>query len=242
MLTSDGRGYDDIRIGSADADFYSIDMALGASLTAAATSLSSGQVDIALIDPTGTVVAVGGDRSADNVDQLIGDYLAPSSGTYVIRVTGDLGTDYSLVVTRNAAFDTGNNDSIEAAQPFEVVPGWLPTQWVHGAIGGISSDNGDFYQLTVADGKPITIETTLPAARAGEFVNGLDPMVRLYDAAGNLLASDDNGAADGTQRLRLRYRPQAGNGTTYYVQVVPSGAPAYDPMAPYRAPTAVLCK
>jgi len=50
----------------------------------------------------------------------------------------------------------------------------------------------DFYAFTVAEGDEITLWTQLPGGGAGQFVNNLDPYLRLYDPAGTLIAEDDN--------------------------------------------------
>ncbi|MFO0892785.1 MAG: FG-GAP-like repeat-containing protein [Isosphaeraceae bacterium] len=83
----------------------------------------------------------------------------------------------------------------------------------------------DFYRITADGNRTIEIETSLPAALSGEFENGLDPMVRLYDAAGNLLASNDNGAADG-RNARLSYKVPKDGGGTFTIEVLPSDATA----------------
>ena len=54
----------------------------------------------------------------------------------------------------------------------------------------------------------------------GEFVNTLDPVLRLYDAAGNPVAFDDNGATDGRNSL-LTFTPPADG--TYYIEVTSAG-------------------
>ena len=43
------------------------------------------------------------------------DLAVATDGTYYLSVTGSAGTDYSLVIVRNADFDTENNDTPEAA-------------------------------------------------------------------------------------------------------------------------------
>lgn len=81
-----------------------------------------------------------------------------------------------------------------------------------------AASSGDFYRVELTDGAPLEVETFTPAHRSGEFVNELDPLVRLYDAAGNLVASSDDGASDGRNAL-LRYKPGHGDEGTYYIEV-----------------------
>ncbi len=83
-----------------------------------------------------------------------------------------------------------------------------------------SGVNSDFYQVTAAAGTQLTFTTTTPGDGPGEFVNTLDPILRLYDAAGNEVASNDNGATDGRNSM-LTFTPPA-NGT-YYVEVTSAG-------------------
>jgi hypothetical protein len=94
------------------------------------------------------------------------------------------------------------------------------------AVTGLTLREGksdrDFYQVTVGIGKPLEVETLTPAARLGEFVNVLDPMIRVYDAAGNLVASDDNSASDG-RNARLRFKPSKGAEGTYFIEVLSAG-------------------
>ncbi|WP_145266344.1 S8 family serine peptidase [Tautonia plasticadhaerens] len=87
-------------------------------------------------------------------------------------------------------------------------------------LGGADSD---FYEITVPGNRNLELETLLPAAGEGAFDNGLDPMIRLYDASGTLLASDDDGAADG-RNARLVYRTPRSDTRTYYVEVLGAGA------------------
>ena len=95
------------------------------------------------------------------------------------------------------------------------------------AVTGLTLRKGesdrDFYQVTVGKGKPLQIETLTPAARRGEFVNVLDPMIRVYDAAGNLVASDDNSASDG-RNARLRFKTSKGAEGTYFIEVLGAGS------------------
>jgi hypothetical protein len=77
----------------------------------------------------------------------------------------------------------------------------------------------DFYSLTVTAGDSLHLETATPAAGPNEFVNLLDPSIELYDPTGLLVASDDNGAADGRNALLSHNAHLSG---TYTVRV--SGA------------------
>jgi hypothetical protein len=100
-----------------------------------------------------------------------------------------------------------------------------PNQYVGtGRSTKISQPPGtDNYRLTVDGNSTLVIETQTPASSGGEFTNTLDPIVRLYDSAGNLVASDDNGSSDGLN-AKLSYKVPKDKGGTYYIQVDASPA------------------
>ncbi|QDU23851.1 RHS repeat domain-containing protein [Urbifossiella limnaea] len=85
----------------------------------------------------------------------------------------------------------------------------------------ITTRTSDFYQITADARAMLEIETATPGGGAGAFGNTFDPIVRLYDAAGNLVASNDNGGGDGRNAV-LRYKVPAGAGGAYYVEVTSS--------------------
>jgi subtilisin family serine protease len=315
-----------------------------------------------------------------NVDRIIRNFVAPTTGTYFVRLNSDQETDYSLLVTRNAEFDTEPNDSMATAQKVQSTQA-AGRQWVlghlhssvpeiqselitfseiaprpaHGAeikgvafdfrIGGVPSniagigltpgpgttqfvdpplldgvtvgtltldfdtpvstiqfgvvlstfgtvpnavivqlfdpdanltatipittqdsgfgwsealfhysgevvqravldfnssaagafafdnlmfehevvgpaDRSDFFEVTIGN-QPLHLETFTPAGRDGEFINSLDPVLRVYDSQGNLVASDDNSASDG-RNARLLFRAPRGAAGTYFIEVTTS--------------------
>ena len=64
------------------------------------------------------------------------------------------------------------------------------------------------------------IETLTPTGGPGEFVNEVDPFIRLYDSAGNLVASDDDSGKD--NNAKLKFKVPKGAGGTYFVEVTSS--------------------
>ncbi|WP_152052048.1 S8 family peptidase [Tautonia marina] len=68
-----------------------------------------------------------------NVDDLI-QFVAPESGTYYVRVSGDSNTDYSLVATRSLTFDLEGNDDLASAQPV-LSPSAAGRLWTLGHVG-----------------------------------------------------------------------------------------------------------
>src|SRR5262249_31933737 len=96
---------------SSKADFYQFDLKAGQSATVQLTR-SGGNSHVALLGPDGTTLALGRAGSVEGIP----DFVAASTGTYYLRVTGDGGASYDLVVTRNAAFDTEPNSDLATAQ------------------------------------------------------------------------------------------------------------------------------
>jgi subtilisin family serine protease len=82
----------------------------------------------------------------------------------------------------------------------------------------LSLADRDYYRITVPGNRQLAIETYLPGGGPGAFANGLDPMLRLFDASGNLLATNEDGAADGIN-ARISHRTPRSDTRTYFVEV-----------------------
>jgi subtilisin family serine protease len=163
---------DDVRVAQVSLDdYYSFTLEAGESATIALTALSGGNVDLALFAPDGTLLALGTSGAA-NVDELIDGFVAPESGTYYARVTGDLGTRYSLLVTRGAAFDTEVNNDMATAQPLSI-PEVNGARWALGAItaGGTIED---FDDGDISDYTSIGVGAIVSAAAAHDGPFGLE--------------------------------------------------------------------
>jgi hypothetical protein len=80
---------------------------------------------------------------------------------------------------------------------------------------------GDFYSVELGGNEPLHLRTFTPAAKSGEFVNAFDPMLRLYDAFGNLVASDDDSASD-RRNASLRFKANRSGAGTYFIEVTNS--------------------
>src|SRR5262249_32984763 len=80
---------------------------------------------------------------------------------------------------------------------------------------------GDVFQVRMAEGQALSLETFTPSDQGGEFANQLDPMLQVFDRDGKLVAQDDNSADDG-RNARLRYPISPGGAGTYFIQVLPS--------------------
>jgi hypothetical protein len=143
-------------------------------------------MDLAILDPTGAVVATGV-SGPTNFDEGVSNFLAPAAGTYFVRVSGPANIDYQMTVLTGGTFNAEPHDSFANAQQL------VPSGSALGAIGGAE----DWYQVTLAAGAVITVSTATPGSPTGQFPNALDPVIELYDPSNTLVASDDNSAADG---------------------------------------------
>lgn len=104
------------------ADWHRFDLAPEESASLAVTALSAGRVGVDLFDGDGTTLLAAG-VDAVNSTQVINNFVNPSRGrgaTYFARVSrvddSTAAIDYSLVVTRNADFDTEANNDSDIAQ------------------------------------------------------------------------------------------------------------------------------
>ncbi|MEI8196208.1 MAG: hypothetical protein WCI73_09895, partial [Phycisphaerae bacterium] len=121
-------------------DYYSCTVAAGEMDSFVLTGLGTGTITLDLLDASGTVLASG---LAGTGNVAISKFSFSTAGTYYLRVAGDANVAYSLLATRNAAFDTEPNDSFAAAQNI------TGAQGVIGSIGGGSG--GTAITLTTVD-------------------------------------------------------------------------------------------
>lgn len=168
------------------------------------------RVRVELLDSNGNVVA-SSIAGATNLDEAIGNFVAPTSGTYFARIVSSdniPGRDYNLVVTRGATFDTEGNNDAAHAQPL------LPNRnngslgAIHDAVTGVNgptqTTDQDWYSVDVLAGSMLRFSTSTPADGPGEFGNLLNPHIELYDPNGALVASGTV-MADGVNE-RIEYK------------------------------------
>jgi hypothetical protein len=105
-------------------DLYSFTLTAGEANTLVVKSLSGAAASVALLNCNGAVIATGV-SGATNVDSVISNFVAPASGVYYARVTSPASVPYDLVVTRNATFDTEDNNTVATAQPLDISRGAL---------------------------------------------------------------------------------------------------------------------
>ncbi|MEM8678355.1 MAG: S8 family serine peptidase [Planctomycetota bacterium] len=126
-LDTDGRGYDEILITTPDIadDWYEFSLDDGDVVTLAATA-GGGLLELELYDDGGMLLASG--VGADNITSVINNFQDTTNDggatSYYARLSGE-DADYSLVVTRNIAFDTEANDSQGSAQSIAGLQGVL---------------------------------------------------------------------------------------------------------------------
>ncbi|MDO8268888.1 MAG: CARDB domain-containing protein, partial [Moraxellaceae bacterium] len=89
------------------------------------------------------------------------------------------------------------------------------------AVAWAAGDHSDSYTFHATAGQELTITTTTPGDGAGEPVNLLDARIEVYDETGALVASDDNGAADG-RNASLIFTPASSG--LYEVRVIAAGS------------------
>jgi len=191
-------------------DFYHFDLQADDVVTLVVTGITDGQLE--LLDASGTVLASGSAGPA-NVDLVIESFAVSATGTYYARVAnaGDF-LDYSLVLTRNAAFDLEDNNDAGNAQELGDN---------QGVLGHLGADGADYYSIDVASGETIDLSTLTPSGGPFEFVNNFDPAIQLIDPTGASVAMDDNSAADGRNVLLSHTAALTG---TYIVAVTGAGS------------------
>ena len=175
-------------------DYYAFDLVAGQTAGLVLTGSVSGQLQLTLEDSTGQLLA-SGSGGATNYTTALNDFVAPVSGTYYVAVSGDYNNPYSLLVLRDAAFDSEPHDTSATAQD-------LGTHST--VLGYLGDDQADWYRFEVAAGATLTLSTTTPAGGPLAFVNTLNPQLELYDPTGTLVASDQDSAPDG-QNATLTY-------------------------------------
>jgi len=189
-------------------DHYQFSLNAGESTALALARSGGGEISLELLDSAGNVLTSG--QAVDNVDRLINDFVAPTTGTYYVRITSSV-VQYSLAVTREAVFDSEANDALASSQDLGVAGT---------ALGAIDTSD-DFYHFEVNAGDLLTLSTATPADGPFEFSNTLDPALELYDPTGTPVATDSGSAADGQNALLVH---SAGLSGTYTVRILAEAA------------------
>ena len=96
-------------------DWYSVHLDAGQAASAMLTpdgGVLNAELGLGLYDALGNLLTAGTDV-ASNVDEAIVDFVAPSAGTYYLRVTGSTGSLYDLVLTRGQSFSLELNNTVQ---------------------------------------------------------------------------------------------------------------------------------
>jgi hypothetical protein len=162
---------------------------------------------IFLYDASGNLLAVNDDGSggldagsSSGLDSFL-QYTFAAPGTYVIAVAEYHSLDSGGELSGNPP-DAGDTYTLHVSVQNHAVA--APADW---------------YQVQLGENQRLLVETSSVSG------SGLDPMVRVYDSAGNLVAVDDNSGPDGRGAV-LSYDIPQGAAGTYYIEIVPSTATA----------------
>ncbi|HEX5081206.1 MAG TPA: PxKF domain-containing protein [Blastocatellia bacterium] len=138
---------DDVQLSTPSvwSDYYSFSANPGHVVSAALKNLAGTGTNVFLEDEAGAVLATGVGGST-NYESGIRSFPITTCGTYYLRVSGTVGATYTLVVPRNAAFDTEANDTIATAQSLNLTRGALGH--VIGGLDNASLQNFDDGLLT----------------------------------------------------------------------------------------------
>jgi Ca2+-binding RTX toxin-like protein len=137
--TFEGWYVDDVQLSTPGTwnDYYSFSVGANDTVSVALKQLTGGGANVFVENGSGTVLA-GGVAGATNYDRGISNLALSTPGTYYVRVSGGAAATYSLVVTRDAAFDTEANNTAATAQSLD------GNQGAVGYVQGGSSTGFDF--------------------------------------------------------------------------------------------------
>ena len=96
-------------------DYYAVPLTAGQSSTIAVKG-SGGKANLGLYDGSGNLIALS--ASGQGTDGVISNFVAPSTGTYYVKVSGAPGLQYDLVVTRGSDFSL-HSGNFNSAQPLD---------------------------------------------------------------------------------------------------------------------------
>jgi hypothetical protein len=193
-----------------DPDYFVFNAAAGDGIMVGATGLSRGRVDVAIVDGGDSILASS--TAAINVDRVIPAYTVPASGLVYVRVSSRAPMEYSLIVTRNAAFDVERDRNI---------PTIVTLDGNAVALGEVRSTgprpDEDFYSFRADAGDTLDFSLAPFADGPGLFINDLEPRVALLDGNGTVVAEGAH-AGDGRNQRVVMTVPD-GSAGTYQVRV-----------------------
>jgi hypothetical protein len=172
-------------------DIYSFNLDAGQQASLIVHNAGAGALTLQLQNPLGFTFSTANVNSASGQQANL-NFIAPSAGTYYARISGDRFQDYTLVVTRDAAFDLGSNDTSATAQSIADAANVL------GYIDG----EDDWYSLPISAGNTVLLSTQVLGAD-----DTLTPSLELFDPGGALISSGSlitaRAAASGDYRIHV---------------------------------------
>jgi cysteine-rich repeat protein len=215
-----------------DVDTYKVvvaaDAVVSAQVFTAFGQCTADELDLALLDSTGTLVS---DDDADGIEPCGGLTVPLPAGTYYFQVSGAMSDTYYIAFTspsyagmeaEAATADGANDDAADAELTFGANP---PNAWVSGELG--TDADVDYFAVTVPAGATLRAETIEGSDAIGSCdMDDVDTILDVYDSAGNQLDDDDDG---GRGYCSLTSDKNTGAATTWYVAV--SG---YDALTTYK--------
>ncbi len=204
------------RAGAAQADdYYAVSLNSGEPTSIVVDAAATGNWTIELQDAGGNVLATSSAGPA-NADASIRNFVASADGLYYVRVFADVSSSYAALVTRGSEFEREANDSVATAHDISAA----------GAVwGGLETAlSTDAFAVSVTAGQTLTIETATPDGLVGANGAIWNPMVELHTPSAGLVASNDNGAADGRNARIVHAANETGN----YVVIVRAAAGSGD--------------
>lgn len=178
-----------------DDDYYSVQLTAGQANTVAIAWADSnaGALRVDLLAPDGSVLAHGAANSR-NAQQSIQDFIAPSDGNYLLKVSGEGAGRYNLVVTRGIAITLPSSLPGVLAQDI----GLTGQVMGNSSIGAVSERAAYLYS---ANANSPWSNTTNNAAMDAAFGAGAWDLLRFETVnVVNLLADHDTLFLDGSDR------------------------------------------
>jgi hypothetical protein len=173
-------------------DYYQVSLTKGESITLVAKGRAALEID----DGNGNALALGA-AGAGKVDQEITNFVAPTSATYYIKVTGSGNNTYTLVATTHSTLDLEHNQSPASAQDLTATigvdggngpAGALETLRPGAVTGTATTFDGLHFTDTTCGCSPADNAT---AVGDGYVVEAVNTAIRISDMQGNALVTEE---------------------------------------------------
>ena len=166
---------------ASDEDWYRFTLQEGQNIAVVMSSWAPDVCELALVGPGGDTLLPGIGGSGD-VSGYVNDFVAPESGDYYIRVSGESPAEYAFAVVRDGTFDLEGNNDLTAPQGIGEA---------RRALGYLGAGERDVYGVSLGKGDRLVVAANQPASGPGEFVNGLKPRVEVFDVSDGAPGSGD---------------------------------------------------